>query len=66
MERGEDNGSYNEDTIMNSKKNDVDGMECQETETIAVVVQQQAEGVGKRTQDKLRAQGNYKHKTRAR
>ena len=32
---------------------------------ITVVVKWQAEEVGKRTPDKLRAQGNYKHKTRA-
>ena len=31
-----------------------------------VMVKRQAEEVGKRAQDKLRAQGNYKHKTRAR
>ena len=31
-----------------------------------VVVKRQAEQVGKRAPDKLRAQGNYKHKTRAR
>ena len=31
-----------------------------------VVVKRQAEEVGKRAPDKLRAQGNYKHKTRAR
>ena len=30
------------------------------------VVKRQAEEVGKRTPDKLRVQGNYKHKTRAR
>ena len=30
-----------------------------------VVVKRQAEEVWKRAQDKLRAQGNYKHKTRA-
>ena len=34
--------------------------------TITVVVKRQAEEVGKRVPDKLRAQGNYKHKTRAR
>ena len=29
----------------------------------SVMVKRQAEEVGKRAQDKLRAQGNYKHKT---
>ena len=33
---------------------------------VTVVVKRQAEEVGKRAQDKLRAQGNYKHKKRAR
>ena len=32
---------------------------------MTVVVKRQAEEVRKRVQDKLRVQGNYKHKTRA-
>ena len=35
-------------------------------ETVTFVVKRQAEEVGKRAPDKLRAQGNHKHKTRGR